>query len=208
MHAFHDDGARSDETAVFNDDGTRAGRLQDAADADAAGQVDVAADLRTRSDGGPRVDHRARTDPSADVDIAGHQDDAGLQKAAIARDAGRHHAHLLPGQIVLERNLVVELERSHFMHGHRRDAEVQQNRFFDPRVNDPAVRGRLRDANLAAVERGDGVQDGFHVAPLRQQGAVGIGGRDEFCELHDYGAAGDGAAAGAAGAAGAFGAAA
>src|SRR5690606_26161801 len=54
--ALDDDGAAPDEAAVLDDDGTGAGRLEDPADAHAAGEVHVAADLGARPHRGPGVD--------------------------------------------------------------------------------------------------------------------------------------------------------
>ena len=73
--------------------GLRAGRLEHAADADAAGEVDVGADLRARADRRPRVDHRVRADPGADVHVRRHQHDAAREERAVARDRGRDDAH-------------------------------------------------------------------------------------------------------------------
>ena len=93
VDALDDDRPRADERAVLDDHRPRLSRLEHAADADAAREMDVGADLSARADGRPRVDHRARPDPRADVHVAGHQHDALGEKGAVARHAGRHHAH-------------------------------------------------------------------------------------------------------------------
>jgi hypothetical protein len=92
-HALGEDRARADESTVFDDHGTRARRLEHAADADAAREVDIRADLRPGADRRPRVHHRARADPRADVHVARHHHDARREIRAVARDRGRHDAH-------------------------------------------------------------------------------------------------------------------
>ena len=43
----------------------------------------------------------------------------------------------------------------------------------------PSVRGRRGHAELARVERGDGLLDGARVLGVREEGAIGGGGFDE-----------------------------
>jgi len=112
VHAFDDDDARSDERAVFDDDGRRRRGLEHAADADTAGQMHVTPDLGARADGGPRVDHRPRADARADVHVARHHDRAALDEGAVTNDARRNDAHARRGEVLLQRYLVVELERA------------------------------------------------------------------------------------------------
>ena len=84
-----DDAARADERAVLDHDGRRLGRLEHAADADAAREVDVAPICAQEPDGGPRVDHGPRPDPGADVDVARHEHDAlGRGRSRSGRAAG------------------------------------------------------------------------------------------------------------------------
>src|SRR5205085_1281326 len=153
---LHDRGPGADEGAVFDDHRPRARRLQDAADADAAREMDAAADLGARTDRRPRVDHRVRPDPGADVDVARHQDDAGGEVGAVAGGRGRHDAHaelLVP---VLERDLVVILERSDLARLQLAQAEVGEDRALRLLVHTPLAVDALGHAALAAVE---GVDD-------------------------------------------------
>src|SRR5258708_8700935 len=69
---FDDLAAGADEAVVLDDGGVGLQGLQDAADADPAGQVHVLADLRARAHRGPRVDHGAFVHVGADVHVGGH----------------------------------------------------------------------------------------------------------------------------------------
>lgn len=106
--------------------------------------------------------------------------------AAVPRDAGRHHAHALPIEVLLERDLVVELERSddHALHAAHR--EVEQHGLLEPRMHDPvalAVRGRLRDAQRPFVEARDRLLDGGAIRRLLQLLSVLEGLDDSVAQL-------------------------
>src|SRR5262249_13440785 len=146
----------------------------------------VLADLRARADRGPGVDHRARADARADVDVPGHDDDALLAERAVAHDAGRDEADTLGPEVLLERDLVVELEGTHLELLHLADAEVEQDRLLDPRVDGPVRAlglGRRSDAQLAAVERVDRGHHGLGVHRVVQLRTIGERGLDERAQL-------------------------
>ena len=170
-HALDDDAARPDEGAVLDHDGRGLQRLEHPADADAAGEVHVGADLRARPDGRPRVDHRAGADPRADVHVARHQHDARRQVRAVARGRRRHDAHAERLVPVLERQLVVVLER-----GRPRSprAPARGSRAAPPASPSartlPAVALGLGHAHLAPVEHRDHRLDRLRVDRRRRVG--------------------------------------
>src|SRR5438309_175050 len=89
--ALHDDalrdfGPRPDEAIVLDDDRPSLQRLQNAADARAAGDVDIAANLRAAANGRPGIDHRILADRGADVDEARHQYGTRRDEGAPAHD--------------------------------------------------------------------------------------------------------------------------
>ena len=135
-------------------------RLEDAADADAAGEVHVGADLRARADGGPGVDHRARAHPGADVDVGGHEHDAGGDVGALADGGRRHDAHAELGPAGLQRHLVVVLVGADLDRLHAAGAEREQDRLLGPLVDVPAGVARRRDAHAAVVEQRQRLLDG------------------------------------------------
>src|SRR5262249_62039243 len=141
------------------DHGTRARRLEDAADPDAAGEVDVGADLRPRADRGPGVDHGSRADPGADVHVARHQHDSGGEEGAVARRRRRDDADaelLVP---LLERDLVVVLERPDLAWLHLAELEVLEDRALGFLVDAPVAVDALGHPRLAAAELGDQLLD-------------------------------------------------
>jgi len=148
-----DHAAGADKRSVLHDHRHRAGRLEDTADPDAAGQVDIGADLRARPDRRPRVDHRAGSDPRADVHVRGHQDDAGRQERAEARDGGRHDPHAERLVTGLERDLVEIREWADLLRLEAADPEVVEDRRLDVGVHVPLVAVGLGHPHLAAIER-------------------------------------------------------
>src|SRR5262249_58018141 len=108
--------------------------LEHAADADAAGKVHVAADLGAGADGRPGVDHGVRADARADVHVTGHEHDARLEERAVAADAVRDDAHAGGGEALLERDLVVELERAEARRLGAAQTEIEQGRTLEPLV--------------------------------------------------------------------------
>src|SRR5690606_35635649 len=171
--ALDDDAARSNERTVFDDHRTRSRGLEYAAQPHATRQVNIFAHLRARPDSCLSVDHRAGANVSADVDVPRHYDTARLDERSVAHGARRHDTYLGLVQVFLQRDLVVELERSTFELLHRRDAEVQQHRLFDPGVGHPLARRHLRrDAEPALVEILDGFEDSVLVRGVLQEVAV------------------------------------
>src|SRR6185436_13518637 len=106
--------ARADEDAVFQDDRTRPRRFEHAADPDAARQMTVPSHLRAAADRGPGVDHGVGAYIGTDVHVPGHHDRALLEKRAVTDDARRNDADPRLVQVLLERDLVVKLERPDF----------------------------------------------------------------------------------------------
>ena len=125
-------------------DGARVDGLEHAADPDAAGQVDVRADLRARADRRPRVDHRPRADPGADVHVARHHHDARREERAVAGDRGRHDAHAQRRVVVLERDLVVVLERAELDRLHLAERGSSRGSPASPPRSRPSRRRRAR----------------------------------------------------------------
>ena len=78
----------------------------------------IGADLRAAADGGPRIDHGVGTDASADVHVARHHDYATVKKRPVAGGGAWNNANARRSEVVLERNLVGEFERSEFDCGH------------------------------------------------------------------------------------------
>ena len=115
-----DDAAAADEAVVADHDRRGVGRLEHAADADAARQVDVGADLGARADRGPRVDHRVRAHPGADVHVARHHHHAAVEERPEPGRRAGHDPHAGRCEVVLERDLVGVLERPELDRGHRR----------------------------------------------------------------------------------------
>jgi hypothetical protein len=148
-----------DERAVLDDHRARAGRLEHAADADTAREMHVRADLGAGADGRPRVDHRARPDPRADVHVARHHHHAGREVGAVARDGRRHDADAELLVVLLQRDLVVVLERADLLRLHPARAEVREDRLLCVAVHAPVAVDGLGHTDLAAVERGDRLVD-------------------------------------------------
>src|SRR6267143_5825834 len=90
-YTFHDLGAGADEAVVLDDHRIGLQRLQDAADAHAAGQVHVLADLSARPDGRPRIDHGSLVDVGADIHVRGHEHHVAGDVGAAPRHGGRNH---------------------------------------------------------------------------------------------------------------------
>ena len=112
--------------------------LQNAANADSAGNVDVLADLGAGADGRPGIHHRALINISADIDVGRHQDSAFGNVGSAANGAGRHGAETgglelgLAPTLELGRHLVPPLARGHAAgnRAHRIEPEAQQHRFL------------------------------------------------------------------------------
>ena len=152
---------------VLDDDRAALRRLEHAPDPHPSRHVDSTPHLRARAHGGPGVDQRVGADPGAHVHVGRHQDHARLEEAAVARHAGRHHADAGGGQVALDRNLVVELERADLVRGRDAHPEVERDRLLDPSVRHPlasALRFRLcalfGDAQSALIELRDRALDG------------------------------------------------
>src|SRR3954452_1256707 len=158
-HALDDHRPGAHERSVLHDHRPCAGRLQHAADPDAPGEMDVGTDLRARADRRPRVDHRVRPYPGADVDVTRHQHDSRREKRAVARRrrGDDPDAELLIA--VLQRDLVVVLERADLTRLQLAEAEVLENRALGFLVHAPAAVDGLRDARLAAIESCDHLLD-------------------------------------------------
>src|SRR5688572_14431988 len=88
---FHHLGAGADEAVVLDDDRVGLHRLQDAADAHAAGKVHVLADLRAGAHRGPGIHHGAHVDVGADVDEGGHEDCIFCNEGAATHGGRGHH---------------------------------------------------------------------------------------------------------------------
>ena len=72
--------------------------------------------------------------------------------AAVTRDAGRHDAHARTGPFVFNRDLIEEREWSGFGRRAFVQHEVEQNRLFEPSIDDPrAVAVQFGDPQFAAV---------------------------------------------------------
>ena len=163
--SLHDLGTGADEAVILDDGGRGLDRLQDAANADSAGQMHVFADLGAGADGGPGIDHGARIDIGADVDIGGHEDTAGGDIGAAPGRGRGHHPH--PGLaevtavevLKLGGDLVVIVGETALHEGVVLDAEGQQHRLLDPVVHHPDAIALLRHPDLAPVEAVDGVLD-------------------------------------------------
>src|SRR6516165_5725515 len=65
--------------------------------------------------------------PGTDVDVARHHHRPGLDVRAVAHGSRRHDAHARLRQVLLQRELVVELERSHLPDLHLGDGEVEEH---------------------------------------------------------------------------------
>jgi hypothetical protein len=154
-HSLGHDAARAEERPVLDDHGARVGRLEHAADADAAREVDVGADLRARPDGRPGVDHRPRADPGADVDVPRHEDDARRQERAVAGDPRRHDPDAALRIVRLHGDLVEEAEAADLHRLDLAELEVLEDGRLRLDVDDPLVAVGIRDAAFAAIERGD-----------------------------------------------------
>src|SRR5262249_16358811 len=114
---------------------------------------------------------------------ARHQDHARLEKAAKARRGRRHDAHAELRVVVLERELVVVLEQANMPGFQLPHTEVEQDRLLDPAVDDPITVGRLSEAQLATVERGDGVLDRLAVFGSVESPWLGEGRFDDRPQL-------------------------
>ena len=136
--------------------GRAPGRLEHAADADAARRGGRPAPIWAPE---PTVAQVSTIvfgpDPGADVHVRRHQDHAAREERAVARDRRRDDADAELLVARLERDLVVVLERPDLARLHLARAEVVEDRRLHVLVDDPVVTGRLGDADLAAVERGD-----------------------------------------------------
>ena len=87
------DAAAADQALVADHHRRGLGRLEHAADADAAGQVDVVADLGARTDRRPGVDHRVRADPGADVRRSSASSRRPVEERAEPGRRAGHHPH-------------------------------------------------------------------------------------------------------------------
>ncbi len=183
MHALDDDSAGTDEAAVFDDDWSRARRLQNTTDADTASKMNISADLRAAAHSRPGVHHRARTDVRTDVDEAGHQDDARLQKTTVTSDRRRNHANTALREIALERNLVVELKRIELVHHHLGDAEVEQDSLLDPSVDHSTFVGRLSHPQPPFVEHRNGGIHRHDILSVFEQLAIFVSRFDQPLQL-------------------------
>src|SRR5690606_33597659 len=136
-------------------------------------EMAILTDLCAGADGGPSVDHRSGANVRSDVDVAGHQDSSGFQMGAIADGAGGHHAYARILEVLLERDLVVKLERPDFHCLHLLDAEVEQHCLLDPCVGGPSARAILRGhAKGARIETSKRFDNSFLRGGIFQKIAV------------------------------------
>jgi hypothetical protein len=98
------------------------------------------------------------------------------------------HAHTELVEVLLQRDLVVELEGTYRHLLHRHDGEVEQDGLLDPGVGRPLARGIARGhTQLALIERGDGVENGLLDGGIGEQRTVGVGSFDfraSFSVIH------------------------
>src|SRR3712207_4143887 len=100
--------------------------------------------------------------PRPDVDVARHHHDAGLDEGAAADGAWRHDAHPRPLEVLLGRDLVAVLERSHLDGLHPGYREEKDDRLLHPLVRAPlATRFFLRHPQHAPIEGRHGAKDGL-----------------------------------------------
>ena len=184
VSAFDDDAAGADEAVVFDDDGCCLKGFEYASDANATAEVDAFAYLGAAADGGPGVDHGAFVDVGADVDVGGHHDDVFGEVGAVAGDGLGDDADALGGVVVLEGHFVVPFEGTGFEGLHLADGEVEEDGFFDPLVDLPAVGGGLGDADETLVELVDGLAYGLLHCAVFQHFAIVKGFFDEFYICH------------------------
>src|SRR5262249_52654986 len=97
----------------------------------------------------------------------------GLEELAVAPDAGRDDAHAGGGEALLERDLVVELERPERRRLGAAQPEVEQDRLLQPLVHAPRAVLLLGDARRAAVERGERELDGGALVGGRSRREIG-----------------------------------
>src|SRR5690606_33211343 len=191
--AFDDFGARTDEAVVLDDGRIGLQRLENAPDADAAGQVDVPADLGAGADRRPGIDHRPFIDIGTDIDVGRHEDHVAADERAPAGNGRRHDPESglreALGRIGIEfRGHLVEEAQWRLAHrGVVLEAEGQQHRLLDPLVDDPVAADPARHAQAAGVEFVDDMVD--RVADIGggagwpQRGALFPGAFDRL--LHD-----------------------
>src|SRR5262249_9044714 len=134
--ALRDHAATADRRVVLDDHGRSLRRLEDAADADAPREVHALPDLAARADGRPRVDHGVGADTGADVHVGRHQDHAGREVGAPPGGTAGDDTHPRRRVVVLERELVVVLERPGFDNGEVLEPEQQEDRLLQPLVDD------------------------------------------------------------------------
>ena len=189
VNALHHDAPRPDEGVVLDHDRDRLERLEDAADPDPSREVNVRTDLRARSDRHPCVDHRSAPDVRPDVHVARHQHDPRLQVRTETDRRRRDDADALLLVAVLERKLVVVLERARLGRLEPAHPEVQQHGLLRPGVDAPSAavsRIGLGDPERSSVEEFD---RRLHRRRVDRGGRVfghaGPAPLDPFLELQD-----------------------
>ena len=103
----------------------------------------------------PRVDHRVRPDPGADVHVARHQDHAARRGTSRSAPTPAERRARRASRVVLERDLVLVLERPDLDRLDLAQPEVLEDRRLRLLVDEPVAVDLLGDAHLAAVERRD-----------------------------------------------------
>src|SRR5215813_6416729 len=140
--------------------------------------MNVAPDLRARAHGCPSVHHAPGSNECTDVDVAGHHHRAGLDERAVADRSGRHEANARGVKALLQRKLVVELERADLHDLDLADREEKQDRLLHPGVDPPFIAVLLRDSELSCVEKRYRLAHRVCEPRFLQLRSIGVGSRN------------------------------
>ena len=113
--------------------------FENAANADAAGEVNVGADVRAAAHRGPCIDHRAASDEGPDVRVRRHEDGARRNVSSFTYECVGDDPHAFLATPFLQRNLIDKTQITDFNHRHLLNPEVKKDRFFHPFVHDELI---------------------------------------------------------------------